>query len=498
LRGFFPKQASHNVGACFFYPCHAALAEGARLGAPAKSKRVEIGEVMKITAVLLAAGQGTRMKSDLPKVLHPLCGKPMLWHVLEALREVTTEIPVVVVGHGAEAVTKYLGDKAQTVLQEPQLGTGHAAMQAEPHLKGNTDMVIVTYADMPLLRGETFKQLVETQLLNSGPFSLLTVIANDPRGFGRIVRKSDGTVAAIVEEYVATPEQQQIKELNVGAYCFNAEWLWDALKRIEKNPKKGEYYLTDIVEIAGRDNLPVQAVIHDDFIETIGINTRVHLSEAEAAMRMRINREHMLNGISMMDPASTYIETGVKIGRDTTIMPNTYIHGSTVIGERNVIGPNTIIRDTTIGNGCRILASVMEGAVLEDDVDMGPFARLRKGAHLKSHVHMGNFGEVKDSTLHEGVKMGHFSYIGNANIGAHTNIGAGTITANYDGEKKSATIIGEDVFIGSDTMLVAPVTLGDGARTGAGAIVTKNVPDDTLVVGMPARAIRKLERKKKK
>lgn len=453
---------------------------------------------MKITAVLLAAGQGTRMKSDLPKVLHPLCGKPMLWHVLEALREVTTEMPVVVVGHGAEAVTKYLGDTAQTVLQEPQLGTGHAAMQAEPHLKGNTDMVIVTYADMPLLRGETFKQLVETQLLNSGPFSLLTVIANDPRGFGRIVRKSDGTVAAIVEEYVATPEQQQIKELNVGAYCFNAEWLWDALKRIEKNPKKGEYYLTDIVEIAVRDNLPVQAVIHDDFIETIGINTRVHLSEAEAAMRMRINREHMLNGVSMMDPASTYIETGVKIGRDTTIMPNTYIHGNTVIGERNVIGPNTIIRDTTIGNGCRILASVMEGAVLEDDVDMGPFARLRKGAHLKSHVHMGNFGEVKDSTLHEGVKMGHFSYIGNANIGAHTNIGAGTITANYDGEKKSATIIGEDVFIGSDTMLVAPVTLGDGARTGAGAIVTKNVPDDTLVVGMPARAIRKLERKKKK
>jgi bifunctional UDP-N-acetylglucosamine pyrophosphorylase/glucosamine-1-phosphate N-acetyltransferase len=371
-------------------------------------------------------------------------------------------------------------------------------MQAESLLKGKTDMVIVTYADMPLLRGETFKRLVETQHLNSGPFSLLTVIADDPRGFGRIVRKPDGTVEAIVEEYVATPEQQQIKELNVGAYCFKAEWLWDALKHIEKNPKKGEYYLTDIVEIAIKDNLPVQAVVHDDFIETIGINTRVHLSEAESAMRMRINREHMLNGVSMMDPASTYIETGVKIGRDTTIMPNTYIHGNTVIGGKNVIGPNSIIRDTTIGNGCKILASVMEGAVLEDDVDMGPFARLRKGAHLMNHVHMGNFGEVKDSTLHEGVKMGHFSYIGNANVGAHTNIGAGTITANYDGEKKHKTVIGEDVFIGSDTMLIAPLTLGDGARTGAGAIVTKNVPDDTLVVGMPARAIKKLERKSKK
>jgi bifunctional UDP-N-acetylglucosamine pyrophosphorylase/glucosamine-1-phosphate N-acetyltransferase len=421
----------------------------------------------------------------------------MLWHVLECLKAVTTETPVVVVGYGAEEVTKYLGASARTVLQEPQLGTGHAAMQAEPMLKGKTDLIIVTYADMPLLRGEMFERLVETQRLNSGPFSLLTVIADDPRGFGRIVRKADGTVEAIVEEYVATPAQQQIRELNVGAYCFNAEWLWDALKRIEQNPKKGEYYLTDVVEIAMKDNSPVQAVVHDDFTETIGINTRIHLSEAEAAMRKRINHGHLLNGVSMMDPASTYIEAGVKIGMDTTILPNTYIHGSTVIGEGNIIGPNTIIRDTTIGNRCSILASVMEGAVLEDDVEMGPFARLRKGTHLKSHVHMGNFGEVKDSTLHEGVKMGHFSYIGNAEIGANTNIGAGTITVNYDGEKKHPTTIGEDVFIGSDTMLVAPLTLGDGARTGAGAVVTKNVPEDTLVVGMPARAIRKLERKKK-
>jgi len=450
---------------------------------------------MKVTAVLLAAGQGTRMKSDLPKVLHPLCGKPMLWHVLNALGEVTTEKPVVVVGHGADAVTNYLGDSAQTVLQEPQLGTGHAAMQAESMLKGKTDMVIVTYADMPLLRGETFKQLVETQRVNPGPFSLLTVTADDPRGFGRIVRKPDGTVEAIVEEYVATPEQKQIKELNVGAYCFNADWLWSALQRIEKNPKKGEYYLTDVVEIAVKDNLPVQAVVHDDFVETIGINTRVHLSEAEAALRQRINRQHMLNGVSMKDPASTYIEAGVQIGKDTIIMPNTHIHGDTVIGEKNIIGPNTIIHDTTIGNGCKILASVLESAVLEDDVDMGPFARLRKGAHLKNHVHMGNFGEVKDSTLHEGVKMGHFSYIGNATIGSNTNIGAGTITANYDGENKNATVIGENVFIGSDSMLVAPLEIGNRARTGAGAVVTKNVPDDTLVVGMPARAIKKLNKK---
>ncbi|HNC09508.1 MAG TPA: DapH/DapD/GlmU-related protein, partial [Anaerolineales bacterium] len=244
--------------------------------------------------------------------------------------------------------------------------------------------------------------------------------------------------------------------------------------------------------------LPVHATVMDDLEETIGVNTRIHLSEVEVAMRRRINQAHMLNGVTMIDPVSTYIEAGVTIGRDTVIMPNTYLHGNTEIGEGNVIGPNSIIHDSKIGDRCKVLSSVLEGATLENDVDMGPFARLRKGAHLGNHVHMGNFGEVKDSHLGEGVKMGHFSYIGNAKIGANTNIGAGTITANYDGEKKNFTEIGEDVFIGSDTMLVAPLKLGDGARTGAGAIVTKDVAEDTLVVGMPARAIRKVERKKKK
>ena len=453
---------------------------------------------MKITAVLLAAGQGTRMKSSLPKVLHTIVGKPMIWHALDAIKHSTTEKPIVVVGHGAEDVTKYLGDSAETVLQEPQLGTGHAVMQAESLLKGKTDLVVVCYSDMPLLRGETLQKLVETQKANKGPISMLTVIADNPRGFGRIVRNAAGTVESIVEEYVATDEQLQIKELNVGGYCFDANWLWDALKRIPKNPKKGEYYLTDAIELASKDGLPVQATLMDDLEETIGVNSRAHLAEVEAAMRRRINQEHMVNGVTMIDPVSTYIELGVKVGRDTVIMPNTYLHGNTEIGEGNVIGPNSIIRDTKIGNRCKVLASVLEGATLEDDVDMGPFARLRKGAHLGNHVHMGNFGEVKDSHLAEGVKMGHFSYIGNAQIGANTNIGAGTITANYDGEKKHTTEIGEDVFIGSDSMLVAPLKIGSGARTGAGSVVTKNVPEDTLVVGMPARAIKKLERKKKK
>ena len=448
---------------------------------------------MKVTAVLLAAGKGTRMKSDLPKVLHPVAGKPMLWHTLQAMEQASTEKPVIVIGHGAEQVQDFVGERGVCVVQEPQLGTGHAAMQAESILKNKTDYIIVTYADMPLLRGETFQQLVEVQKKNPGPISMMTVIAEDPRGFGRIVRKEDGTVAAIVEEIVATPEQKAIKELNVGAYCFSADWLWDALGRIEKNPHKGEYYLTDTIELAVKDGLPVQALVHDNLAETIGINTRVHLSEADAAMRKRINHDLMLAGVSMIDPVSTYIEASVTIGKDTIIMPNTYIQGETKIGERCQIGPNAHIHNSQIGNDSIVFMSVMESAQLDDHVDIGPFARLRKGAHLMDHVHMGNFGEVKDSVLHPGVKMGHFSYIGNADIGANTNIGAGTITCNYDGKKKHPTTIGEDVFIGSDTMLVAPLKIGDRGRTGAGAVVTKDVNEDTLVVGMPARAIRKLK-----
>jgi bifunctional UDP-N-acetylglucosamine pyrophosphorylase / glucosamine-1-phosphate N-acetyltransferase len=450
--------------------------------------------MQKITSVILAAGQGTRMKSKLPKMLHKICGQPMVFYALQAAQSATSEKPVMVIGHGAEAVQAAVGEAAHFVIQAEQLGTGHAVMQAESLLSGQTDLVLVTYGDMPLLRAETVQKLVAAQKANPGPMSLLTVIAEDPRGFGRIVRKADGTVAAIVEEAQADSSHLAIKELNVGAYCFRSEWLWAALKRIPLSPK-GEYYLTDTVALAVEANLPVQAIVMDDMVETIGVNSRVHLAEAEAAMRQRINTGHMLNGVSMIQPETIYIEAGVKIGCDTILWPNTYLHGKTSIGEDCVLGPNSIIRNTKIGDRCKVLMSDLESAVLENDVDMGPFARLRKGAHLGNHVHMGNFGEVKDSHLSEGVKMGHFSYIGNAEIGANTNIGAGTITCNYDGEKKHPTTIGEDVFIGSDTMLVAPLTIGARSRTGAGAVVTKNVPEDTLVVGVPARAIKKLDKK---
>lgn len=459
---------------------------------------------MKITAVILAAGQGTRMNSDLPKVLHPVCGVPMIAHSLAAVKAASSETPVVIIGHGAEAVREFLGEKARCVIQDPQLGTGHAVQQAESILRGKTDLVLVTYADMPLLRPETIKGLVETQKANKGPLTMLTVSAADPRGFGRVVRAPGGSVQAIIEETAATEEQLSIHELNVGAYCFSADWLWEALHKIKVSPRagngtttqKGEYYLTDTVALAVQAGLTVQALVSDDLVETIGINTRVHLAEAELAMRQRINRAHMLAGVTIVDPASTYIEPGIKIGRDTVIWPNTYLRGKTVIGEGCVIGPNTIAEDTTVGDCCEILAAVMEGAVVEDNVGIGPFARLRKGAHLCKGVHVGNFGEVKDSTLGPGTKMGHFSYIGNATIGDNVNIGAGTVTCNYDGVHKNQTEIGEDVFIGSDTMLVAPVKIGARSRTGAGAVVTKDVEPDTLVVGVPARPIKKLNEAK--
>ncbi len=445
---------------------------------------------MKTASILLAAGKGTRMRSKLLKVLHPLGGKPMLWHSLQQARRIGDLPPVVIVGYQGERVREAFGDMAEFITQEEQLGTGHAVLQAKERLAGKSDLVLILFGDMPLVRAETLTTLIEKQKRNPGPISMLTVIAADPRGFGRIVRNAQDEVEAIVEEVDCTPEQLAIQELNISMYCFQADWLWQNLSKIPISPK-GEYYLTDLIAIARQQGLPVQAEVIPDAREAMGINNRVHLAEAEAILRQRINQEWMLSGVTIIDPDSTYIEAGVTIGQDTILYPNTSLQGNTVIGEDCRIGPNAIVRDTCMGDHCTIFASVLESAQLENHIDIGPFGHLRKGARLGDGVHMGNFGEVKNSVLAPGVKMGHFSYIGDATIGNNVNIGAGTITCNYDGEKKSHTTIEEDVFIGSDTMLVAPVTIGKGARTGAGAVVTKDVPPDTIVVGVPARRLHK-------
>jgi len=447
---------------------------------------------MVVRGVILAAGQGTRMRSKTPKVLHPILGQPMIWYSLQAVQKASGNKPVIVVGHEADQVQSALGDTAEFVMQEPQLGTGHAVWQAEPLLRGAADLILVTYGDMPALTAETLAKLVQMQQTHAGPVTLLTVEVDDPRGFGRVVRGARGEVLEVVEEAQATPEQLKIRELNAGVYCFAAEWLWQALPRIPLSPK-GEYYLTDLASLAASAG-GVQALRVENPDEVIGINNRLHLAEATAILRRRINRNWMLQGVTLIDPETTYIEPGVTIGQDTVIYPNTHLKGTTQIGEDCEIGPNAVIENTQIGNRCTIFASVLEGAILEDKVDIGPFGHLRKGAHLAEGVHMGNFGEVKNSYLGPGTKMGHFSYIGDATLGADVNIGAGTITCNYDGKHKFPTEIGRGAFIGSDTMLVAPVKLGEGARTGAGAVVTHDVQPYTLVVGVPARAIRKLEK----
>lgn len=447
----------------------------------------------RVATVILAAGNGTRMKSTLPKVLHPVCGRAMIeWPVLAA-EEQGGEAPVLVVGFGREQVMAHLGERVRYAVQEPLLGTAHAVMQAESLLLGEADVVHVVYGDMPLLRAETLTVLREAFVAERAAkpetaFAMLTITRDDPQGFGRIVRDANGGVARIVEEVDCTPEERAIRELNPGIYCFDGAWLWSALAKIEKS-KKGEYYLTDLVAIARSEGRSVLA-IGGDAAETDGINTRVQLAHAEAALRQRILEAHMLAGVTILDPANTYIDAGVEIGQDTVVLPGTFIRGKTSIGANCVIGPHTQIDDCTIADGCRVNASVIEKARLDAGADIGPFGRLRAGAHLGEGVHMGSFGEVKNSYLGAHAHMGHFSYLGDATIGAHTNIGAGTITCNYDGVRKSKTIVGENAFIGSDTMLVAPVTLGDGARTGAGSVVTRDVPAGALVYGVPARSPR--------
>ena len=449
---------------------------------------------MKIEAVILAAGLGTRMESELPKVLHLLGGRPLIAWTVAACQEATGRKPYIVVGPDAEDIRHALSVEAHFIEQVERLGTGHALLQAADQLHGKSNLVLVVNADLPLLRPESLRSLIEQQQSHPGPFTLQSAISDQSRGFGRVERDRNGAVVGIVEQAHATPEQLALRELNVGAYCYQADWLWDHLPKLPLSPK-GEYYLTDLVAMAVAEGKEVSVSMVEDLDEVIGINTREHLAQAEAALRRRINRGWMLAGVSMLDPEATYIGPEVQLGPDTILLPNTHLEGRTIVGVACRLGPNTIIRDSTIGDHCLVEVSVLEGATLEEEVEVGPFAHLRQGAYLGRGVHMGNFGEVKDSKLGPGVKMGHFSYIGDASIGEGVNIGAGTITCNFDGERKHKTEIGPGAFIGSDTMLVAPVRIGRGARTGAGSVITRDVPDGSVAVGVPARIIRKVKQK---
>ncbi len=447
---------------------------------------------MKVRSIILAAGLGTRMASQLPKMLHPLAGKPLLQYSIDVAKSASSFRPVVVIGHHAEQIRAAIGDGVDYVVQSEQLGTAHAVGSSAALFKGGDELVLVLSADMPFLSVDTLTRLVNIQSTNRGPVTFATTFNENSRGFGRILRSNDNKIEAVVEEAQATPEQLSIREINVGVYCFQVDWLFKAINRIHKSPK-GEYYLTDTISLARTDGFEIPAITLADPTEAMGINNRVHLAEAEAILRGRINRGWMLAGVTLEDPNTTYIGADVHLEEDVTVLANTHLMGKTTIAKGSIVGPNSVVNDTKIGENCRVIASYLESAVLEEGVAMGPYCHLRSGAHLGPGVHMGNFGEVKNSHLGPGTKMGHFSYIGDAQIGRDVNISAGVITCNYDGKNKHATTIEDEAFIGSDTMLVAPVRIGKRAHSGAGAVVTKDVPDDTLVVGVPAHEIKKLK-----
>ncbi|MBM7667158.1 bifunctional UDP-N-acetylglucosamine pyrophosphorylase/glucosamine-1-phosphate N-acetyltransferase [Solibacillus kalamii] len=435
-----------------------------------------------IFAVVLAAGQGTRMKSKLYKVLHPVCGKPMVEHVIDHISSLNVERVVTVVGHGAELVKETLGNKSEYVLQEEQLGTAHAVQQAEPILSGLSGTTLVVCGDTPLIRPETMQALLDQHASQNAKATILTAVTDDPTGYGRILRDEHGQVSQIVEQKDATSEQQLVKEINTGTYCFDNEALFEALKLVKNENAQGEFYLPDVIEILQKQGETVAAYVTENFDETLGVNDRFALSQAEELMRARINERHMRNGVTIINPISTHISADAVIGSDTVILPGVIIEGNTVIGEDCKIGPNSHIVDSQIGNSTTIHSSVVLNSQVGNETAVGPFAHLRPESSLGNHVKIGNFVEVKKSTLGDDTKVSHLSYIGDAEVGKNVNIGCGSITVNYDGKNKYKTTIEDDVFIGCNSNLVAPVTLKKGSFIAAGSTITKEVPEEALAI----------------
>jgi bifunctional UDP-N-acetylglucosamine pyrophosphorylase/glucosamine-1-phosphate N-acetyltransferase len=454
--------------------------------------------------IVLAAGKGTRMRSELPKVLHQVAGLPLLAHVLTAIAGIpgapaftrlpaacSGHRPLVVVGHGAEQIAATFGARCSYAQQREQLGTGHAVLMAQAEvdaLHPRPEMVLVCYGDTPLVTGEVLARVLAEHYTHQAAITFLTGQAQLPSDYGRVVRDAEGTVCEIVEVRRASEAQKNIGEVNSGVYCFQRNWLWSALATLPRNPS-GEYYLTDLVGMAAVQG-QVIATVTGSLNETVGVNDRVQLAGVEQLLRRRILERHMYAGVTVVDPTTTYIGAEVEIGCDCVLLPGTMITGVTRIGTSCRIGPATTIDSCTLGDYCTVRQSALEEAVLEDNVSVGPFSHCRPGAYLARNVYIGNFAEVKNSSLGQSTAMHHVGYLGDATVGEGVNVGAGTITCNYDGVRKHRTIVGDGAFIGSDTMLVAPVTIGEHAITGAGSVVKRDVPPGAVVAGVPARFLR--------
>ncbi|HSO29874.1 MAG TPA: bifunctional UDP-N-acetylglucosamine diphosphorylase/glucosamine-1-phosphate N-acetyltransferase GlmU [Candidatus Sulfomarinibacteraceae bacterium] len=446
----------------------------------------------RTAAVIMAAGLGTRMKSRTPKVLHPLCGRPMLAYVLDAWAEVTPSLaaapPVVVYSPPVAAVRDAgLGEAIRFALQDVPRGTADALRAGLAEVPEDATEVLVLSGDVPLVVGAQLLAVLEQRRLDDAAIALASVFAADPASLGRVVRSEFGSVERIVEAKDATPDELESNEVNAGCYAFDAAWLRRRIGSVPPSATTGELYLTELVRLAREDGRIVSAVGFDDDGTFDGINDRAQLAGAEWTLRVRRNEAHMRDGVTMRDPSTVYLDWDVQLAPDVTLEPNVILRGTTSVGEGATIGPGTTIVDSAIGRGCVVWASVVEGSVVEDGATIGPYSHLRRGTHVGPGAEIGNFAELKNTRLGAGVKQHHVSYLGDAELGEATNVGAGTITANWDGRTKHRTVVGKRAFLGVDTMLIAPVEVGDGARTGAGAVVTRDVPPGKLAVGVPAR-----------
>jgi bifunctional UDP-N-acetylglucosamine pyrophosphorylase/glucosamine-1-phosphate N-acetyltransferase len=446
-----------------------------------------IGLDRQPAVIVMAAGLGTRMRSRVPKLLHPLCGRPMLAYVVDAAREATRAEPVVVYSPATAALTDVFAGQARFALQDEPRGTGDAVAAGLREVDRDAAEVLVINGDVPLLSATLLRDLIEARRLDEAVLSLVAVDALDPSGLGRVVRTPAGSVDRIVEEKDADDEELAIAQINAGIYAFDAGWLRDRISRLQPSPATGELYLTELVARARSEGRLVTSLDVEDDGRLTGINDRAQLAQAEWDLRTELNLRHMRAGVTMQDPSTVYLDATVELATDVVLEPNVILRGRTSVGEGTTIGSGSRIEDSTVGRDCRIVASVVERSEVEDGVTIGPFSHLRPGSSIGRGAEIGNYAEVKSSRIGPGVKSHHMSYLGDADVGAGTNVGAGTITANYDGSRKHRTRIGERVFLGVDTMLRAPITIGDGAKTGAGSVVTHDVPPGALAFGVPAR-----------